>query len=678
MNDGEVPPAAVVRTTGTPIRAMVFVDGSNLFYDFYGQEQSLTEKVYGPLWMISREVHWGKLPQLIAKSLEEQMIATQGVQRLVDVTRTVVYTSMSRQTPRNSARATMFTHMKERTNFEVHVSENTNKQEKCVDISLATDMLYHALQDHCDLVVLVSADRDFVPALKRIRQAGKRVALGIAGGRLDARWYLNKDLHCQDFKPVMFEAFLDELVVPKRNSGDDAHSMNELDGNLPINEGREGTPVASGGGPPRSRVRSPASRGPRRKVGTVVRTGRARGEGPQRGAPAGDDISPMHLHHDESPSPAAAAAAPAYDGSIAAKNFASRGVNVNFPRDVTVYEAYTRQLLVMVADIVDEYADSSGWCSGRLIGRALKMREIEGTDALSACKQMFFSLTRFFNVFDSIFQTEVVSPEGDVLQDGKAPRFGNHPAQSQNHRAHRGGGGTRRIHVPKKDQKNGVVIFMVQLTTGGRAMLEENLEDVLEHAMITLFNSEAGAAGAAASGEREAASRTAEGAGGAGDGAETTEGAGELSAEKKEEDFYEEALESMLVRELKQILKDKKLPQYGSKRELVQRLLNHRDGGQEEDAAGAAAPAGGEAAEGAGRDGTNPPGGGDGDGAPRAERSTVADYDVALHADDEQAESAPGVEGAPRAERSAVTDYDVVLHAEDEQAESAAGVEGAP
>ena len=51
-------------------------------------------------------------------------------------------------------------------------------QEKCVDISLAVDMLHYATIPHAlDVAVLVSGDRDFIPALVRTRQKGKRVAI---------------------------------------------------------------------------------------------------------------------------------------------------------------------------------------------------------------------------------------------------------------------------------------------------------------------------------------------------------------------------------------------------------------------------------------------------------------------------------------------------------------------
>lgn len=41
-------------------------------------------------------------------------------------------------------------------------------QEKGVDTQIATEMLDMAYSDHCDVIVLVSADRDFIPAVKKL------------------------------------------------------------------------------------------------------------------------------------------------------------------------------------------------------------------------------------------------------------------------------------------------------------------------------------------------------------------------------------------------------------------------------------------------------------------------------------------------------------------------------
>lgn len=47
--------------------------------------------------------------------------------------------------------------------------------QKEVDVSLACEMLEHALLNHFDVAVVISGDRDFVPAMQKVQAAGKRV-----------------------------------------------------------------------------------------------------------------------------------------------------------------------------------------------------------------------------------------------------------------------------------------------------------------------------------------------------------------------------------------------------------------------------------------------------------------------------------------------------------------------
>ncbi len=62
--------------------------------------------------------------------------------------------------------------------FRVVVREscdpNRNVQKE-VDVCLACDMVTHALMDHFDTALIVSGDRDFIPAIEHVQSAGKRV-----------------------------------------------------------------------------------------------------------------------------------------------------------------------------------------------------------------------------------------------------------------------------------------------------------------------------------------------------------------------------------------------------------------------------------------------------------------------------------------------------------------------
>jgi len=49
------------------------------------------------------------------------------------------------------------------------------KEQKEVDVAMACDMVYHAISGHFDTAVVISGDRDFVPAIECMQGAGKRV-----------------------------------------------------------------------------------------------------------------------------------------------------------------------------------------------------------------------------------------------------------------------------------------------------------------------------------------------------------------------------------------------------------------------------------------------------------------------------------------------------------------------
>lgn len=60
------------------------------------------------------------------------------------VVRTVVFSSARKDTDKDSSRMQMFTHMRDKTNFEVHMATTMGVQEKCIDIALAVEMMHYA------------------------------------------------------------------------------------------------------------------------------------------------------------------------------------------------------------------------------------------------------------------------------------------------------------------------------------------------------------------------------------------------------------------------------------------------------------------------------------------------------------------------------------------------------
>jgi len=48
-------------------------------------------------------------------------------------------------------------------------------EQKEVDVAMACEMVVHALRGHYDVAIVVSGDRDFIPAIQHVQAAGKRV-----------------------------------------------------------------------------------------------------------------------------------------------------------------------------------------------------------------------------------------------------------------------------------------------------------------------------------------------------------------------------------------------------------------------------------------------------------------------------------------------------------------------
>ena len=53
--------------------------------------------------------------------------------------------------------------------------DENRKEQKEVDVALACELVAHAFKDNYDVAILVSGDRDFIPAIQQIQSAGKKV-----------------------------------------------------------------------------------------------------------------------------------------------------------------------------------------------------------------------------------------------------------------------------------------------------------------------------------------------------------------------------------------------------------------------------------------------------------------------------------------------------------------------
>ena len=91
--------------------------------------------------------------------------------------------------------------------------ESKVEQEKCVDIALASDMLYYSCMDSLDIAVLLSGDKDFIPVLEKVRLLSKKVA--ICSMRSACSLDLSKsEARIRDFDLIWLEDYIHDLYIP--------------------------------------------------------------------------------------------------------------------------------------------------------------------------------------------------------------------------------------------------------------------------------------------------------------------------------------------------------------------------------------------------------------------------------------------------------------------------------
>ena len=165
---------------------MIFIDGTWLYTNMSRLAQS-----YGQNYQID----YGKLPI----ALTAQVTNKSGHSN-ADLVRTYLFGSYAENFHPNDhdiaeRRIDFFKMLKEEFHYEVetypvnyrgrHIrradrdtSDPFEPKEKCVDISLATSMLYFAaIPGVYDIAIAVLGDQDYIPALQHLRRLGKRVAV---------------------------------------------------------------------------------------------------------------------------------------------------------------------------------------------------------------------------------------------------------------------------------------------------------------------------------------------------------------------------------------------------------------------------------------------------------------------------------------------------------------------
>ena len=202
---------------------MVFIDGTWL----YSSQRYLSES-YGK----NINIDYGKLPRALAARIAEQL-SFGGV----DIVRTYLFGSNAKNyldadEEMVGKRRMFYDILREEYNYEVETyyidyrqrrlrrkdrdpDDDFTPAEKCVDIALASSMLYNAaLPFAYEIAILVGGDRDYIPMLQKVRRLGKRVA--IASIRQTCSYELQNPKDRQgirDFDVIWLEDMIEEIQL---------------------------------------------------------------------------------------------------------------------------------------------------------------------------------------------------------------------------------------------------------------------------------------------------------------------------------------------------------------------------------------------------------------------------------------------------------------------------------
>ncbi len=204
-----------------PLKAHIYIDGTWLYYSLVVGRGSASNRgdpmvsKFGENWQSLNAINYDKLPQIISQNIKQQLATKLGQNREVEIVRTSAFTSMRADTPKAGLRMKM-TEAFYAANYDVHRLVTRNRQEKCVDIMLAVEMLSMAtVPEAYDIAVVVTGDKDFMPAMRKTREKGKRVA--ICSMRNSCNLDLsNPESRIRDFDNIWIEDYLGELIESKK------------------------------------------------------------------------------------------------------------------------------------------------------------------------------------------------------------------------------------------------------------------------------------------------------------------------------------------------------------------------------------------------------------------------------------------------------------------------------
>ena len=196
------------------LKTMIFIDGSWIFHN----KAEIVTAFQDPDF----KINYVSIPELIADHISACTHAP------VDIVRTCFFGSIPVNKPNFdvTGQQAFYDYLQKDCRFETEIYEIDFKnqvgfspQEKCVDIGVATSMMFYAaLPGALDVAVLLAGDFDYMPLLKRVRTMGKRtllVALRQLGNVYPTSQKLLNSTDLFDFPPLFLEEHLEKIRLVK-------------------------------------------------------------------------------------------------------------------------------------------------------------------------------------------------------------------------------------------------------------------------------------------------------------------------------------------------------------------------------------------------------------------------------------------------------------------------------
>jgi cold shock CspA family protein len=205
------------------IKFMLFIDGTWL----YSNTSRLVEASGEPGFVLD----FGKLPRVLAEEVGRRLGHDEWT-----VVRTHLFGSYAanvdlRDREPVERRLNFFAMLRQQHHYEVEAfpieyrgkrlrrtdrdpGDSFEPKEKCVDIALATSMLFNAAMSNAyDVAIAVLGDQDFKPVLQNVRRLGKRVAIASINGACSGEYTDPADrAHVRDVELLWLEDLLPRLA----------------------------------------------------------------------------------------------------------------------------------------------------------------------------------------------------------------------------------------------------------------------------------------------------------------------------------------------------------------------------------------------------------------------------------------------------------------------------------